>query len=91
MARTTYEQALADHSYLWSTYGPAYDMTGGYVDSDDLDKLLKRPTKSTARECLESQIRYWFDVGSEDADAPAILRATDPKIREIANRYGASL
>ncbi len=87
----TYQQAWADHQYLWKTYGPAKDMTGGYVDSEDLSRLLESPNKATARACLESQIRYWFDVGPDDNSPPAILRATDPAIREIANRYGASL
>jgi hypothetical protein len=87
----TYERAFADHKYLWEEYGPAKDMTGGYVDSGDLELLLQSPTKATARRCLESQIRYWFDAGPDDCEPPAILRATDPKLREIADRYGASL
>lgn len=87
----TYEQAFCDHQYLWMTYSPAYDMSGGYVDQDDLARLLARPTKATARECLVNQIRYWFDVGPEDGNPPAILAATDPEIYEIAERHGVVL
>lgn len=83
----TYEQARADHEYLWETYGPAYDMTGGYVDQEDLDKLLKRPTKATARDCYQNQIRYWFDVGPDPADRGDEWK-TDPKVADIAERYG---
>jgi len=85
----TYEQSYKDHSYLWGI-DAAYDMTGGYVDQEDLDKLLKSPNKRTAKACLENQIDYWFDVGP---DTGACLRAsmeklaylieTDERVREI--------
>lgn len=91
----TYEQAFRDHQKLWSI-GPADDMTGGYVDQDDLDKLLAKPTKATARDCLVSQINYWFEVGVEagsgksSGDTKAVEAAieNDPEVREIAERYG---
>jgi hypothetical protein len=50
-----YEQALKDHKFLWEV-APACDMTGGYVDQDDLEKLLESPTKATAKDCLCRQI-----------------------------------
>lgn len=84
MTKPTYEQALADHTYLWETYGPAQDMTGGYVDQDDLAKLLRSPTKATARDCLVDQIIYWFSVGPEsDCERPD----GDPFVEDIADRY----
>lgn len=86
--RLTYAQARADHEYLWNTYGPALDMTGGYVDSEDLDRLLRSPTKSTARACYVDQIEYWFDVGPEDKDPDTWRR--DPKVREIAERHNTT-
>lgn len=63
MSRVTYEQALEDHTYLWDFYGPAADMTGGYVDQEDLSKMLRNPSKTTARQCLINQIAYWFEIG----------------------------
>lgn len=86
-----YTRAFADHRYLWRQYGPAKDMTGGYVDQDDLEAMLANPTKAEAVKCLERQIGYWFDVGPDDGSSPRILAATDPRIGEIAERYGASL
>ena len=47
----TYQQAREDHEYLWGTYGPAYDITGAYVDQDDLKRLLESPMKKTALAC----------------------------------------
>ena len=91
MTRLTYEQAFEDHAYLWETYGPAYDMTGGYTDQEDLDRLLRSPSKATARECLHNQIVYWFQVGfgaggygSSGMDA---IKA-DLRVEQIALRHG---
>jgi hypothetical protein len=64
-------------------------MTGGYVDSEDLDRLLKSPTKATARKCLIDQIVYWFHVGF-DGEHPGIFSEAarcDPIVLEIAERY----
>ena len=60
-------------------------MTGGYVDQDDLEKLLKTPTKTTATQCLTDQIHYWYRVGPEQGSATAWC--SDPRVSEIANRY----
>ena len=88
MARLTYEQARADHEYLWMTYAPAADMTGGYVDQDDLDKLLKSPTKRTATACYVSQIKYWFQIGPDDQFGRiGNSWKGDPEVLEIAIRY----
>lgn len=84
---TTYKQARADHEYLWAI-DEAYDMTGGYVDSDDLKKLLQSPTKVTARECYIDQIYRWFAVGP--ADGSTAWR-NDPEVMRIADRYGCDI
>ena len=82
----TYEQALEDHTYLWETYGAAYDMTGGYVDQEDLDRLLKSPNKRTAKDCLIRQIEYFFEVGPQDMRGDDSWR-DDPRVKEIEERY----
>ena len=90
---TTYEQAKKDHAYLWKI-GPADDMTGAYVDQDDLTKLLANPTKATARRCFENQIEYWFQKGpdtySRDGEGHCDAQYwidNDPKVAAIAERY----
>lgn len=83
----TYEQARKDHEYLWGI-GEAYDMTGGYVDSDDLAKLLRKPSKVTARECYCRQIDYWFEVGPDSREANREIPWDDPKVQGIAERHG---
>ena len=84
-----YLQALSDRQYLWQTYGPARDMTGGYVDQDDLEKLLMSPTKTTATQCLTNQIHYWYRVGPEQGSGAGWC--SDPRVSEIASRYGINL
>lgn len=59
-----YEDVYADWKYLWSI-APANDMTGGYVDQDDLKRLLKSPSKKTATYCLKRQMEYWFQAGPD--------------------------
>lgn len=90
MARVGYAQAREDHEYLWSI-AQADDMTGGYVDQNDLYLLLKTPTKATARDCYCSQIAHWFSVGPDQHAAPGTWQEwieRDPRIREIAIRHG---
>lgn len=83
-----YEQAKSGHDYLWSTYGEAYDMTGGYVDQDDLKKMLASPTKATAARCLCSQIAYWFSSGySTTCIERNVIPMNDPKVCDIAERH----
>lgn len=82
----SYKQAYKDHKYLFDI-GFADDMTGGYVDSEDLKRMLKNPNKSTAEMCLDNQIRYWFQVGTEGGLNPISLVDEYPKIQDIADRY----
>ena len=86
MATITYEQAYADHKALWAI-GPANDMTGGYVDQDDLALMLEHPTRTTARTCLVRQIEYWFSQGTEDGRRYQDLVRDFPELEEIRNRY----
>lgn len=81
MPKVTYEQARADHEYLWSI-APAYDMTGGYEDQNDLARMLKSPTKGTARDCYVDQIVYWFEKGPADVNG-SMCENADQRRREV--------
>ena len=91
----TYREAYADRQYLWAVYGPANDMTGGYVDSNDLEELLASPAKPTAAKLLAAQIDYWFEAGPERSGA-ALQREVahaierDDRVHAIARRHGIS-
>jgi hypothetical protein len=92
-SRITYDQAYRDREALWNI-GPANDMTGAYEDQGDLEKLLAKPSKVTARNCLIDQIDYWFTVGIDDGGKGGSKEArdrainTDRGIADIAKRYG---
>lgn len=88
MART-YDEVKKQHDLLWS-FGAASDMTGGYVDQNDLNKLLSNPSKKTAKHCMENQIRYWLQVGTEDGelvDRDRLIEENED-VRKIAIDYG---
>lgn len=92
----TYDEVYRDWCYLFDTVGAADDMTGGYVESNDLDALLRKPTKGTAKDCLNRQIAYWFRTGiafDSDYAGKSIddLIAEFPLIEEIAERHFADL
>lgn len=84
-----YEEVYKDWKYLWSI-APANDMTGGYVDQDDLKRMLKNPSKATAVYCLQRQMEYWFQAGPDGSEAIRKydhLCAVYPKIEEIRQKY----
>ena len=83
----SYKKAYEDHQFLFGI-GIAADMTGGYVDSEDLDTLLKSPSKKTAERICWRQIDYWFQVGTEDGQSASDLVDEFPRIRVIADDYG---
>ena len=93
MSRIAHAQAWADRQYLWETHGPAYDMSDSI--EDDLDRMLARPSKRLASTLIVEQIQHWFARGPEtgslncpsDAEIAGLL--DDPRVVEIAHRYGA--
>ena len=85
-----YVQARKDHECLWDTYAPASDITGAYVDQDDLADLLRSPTKTTARNCYVRQIQHWFRFGPERGGRGGDEWKTDPEVASIACRHDAA-
>lgn len=82
-----YLEAKSDHDYLWKTYGPADDMTGGYVDQEDLKRMLDAPTKKMAVYCLARQIHYWFQMPPKWPLTPGMM--DDHRVVEIRDKYCA--
>ena len=89
-----YLQVRKDWETLWNI-APADDMTGGYVDQNDLDELLKNPTKKTATKCMTRQIHHWFTAGPDSVECKTLelgsvddIIASREEVREVAERYG---
>ncbi len=84
----SYHEVREDWKTLWDICC-ANDMTGAYVDSEDLDKMLETPTKAMAVQCMKRQIDYWLDVGIEDTSQTLDeLMVMYPQIIPIADKYG---
>jgi len=92
----TYEQVLKDWQVLFEDIGMARDMTGGYVESEDLIKLLKSPSRATAKDCLKRQIKYWLEKGPDFNFINGGVKTYQeiceeyPIVRKIENRYAPS-
>ncbi len=85
----TYEEVYKDWKYLWDI-APANDMTGGYVDQDDLNRMLKSPTKKTAVYCMKRQMEYWFQAGPDGFEVSRDYKALCeefPRIEQIRIKY----
>lgn len=90
----TYDEVFKDWSYLYDEIAPAHDMTGAYEDQHDLDRLLRSPSKYTAKKCLIRQIEYWFQAGP-DVSANYFkskrelerLIESDPEVMRIGEKY----
>lgn len=84
----SYKEVYEDWDYLFDI-SPAYDMTGGYEDQNDLKLMLTNPTKKQAEECLKGQIYYWFQVGPEDIRNCGFQSLVEsyPRIIDIMEKY----
>jgi hypothetical protein len=60
------------------------------VDQDDLKRLLKSPSKATAKYCLNRQMEYWFQTGPDPYEVTRdykILKQEYPRIEVIRAKY----
>ena len=66
-------------------------MTGGYVDQEDLARLMRFPTMATAADVYEHHIGYWFekgpDMNTRVRDGFERRMKGDPYLAEIADRH----
>ncbi|MCP3924524.1 MAG: hypothetical protein GY714_18275 [Desulfobacterales bacterium] len=49
-----------DYYYMVRTHGEPSDLTGGFVEGDKLEDLLKKPTITTAYNIYKSLLQYGF-------------------------------
>ena len=85
---SNYNEVREDWETLWNIC-PADDMTGAYVDSGDLDRMLKTPTKKMAIQCMKCQIDFWLNQGIEDTNQTLEeLMEMYPQVIPVAEKYG---
>lgn len=56
----TFEEVKKDYQELIAEFGHPSDMTGGFVDSEAMEKVILNSTKSNARDYMIEVIRYGF-------------------------------
>ena len=58
-----FEDVKNDYQMLIAKYGHPYDMTGGFVDSEAMEKVILDPSKKKAMEYMISVIQYGMQDG----------------------------
>ena len=89
-----YKQARSDYQYL-ETYGPVHDITERCSPEDNLERMLRNPTRAEAREIYIDLIEAWFRNGWEDgmrhvSQAVEPGSVLDPIVTSIAQRHEIS-
>lgn len=82
--KANYEQRQRDYEYLVAHHGEhADDLTGGFVEGDELFRLLKNPCKKLADEIYWSLITHSAVCGFENGVEPDL---EDDEVCEIYRR-----
>lgn len=55
-----FKQVKHDYQSLIAKWGYPYDMTGGFVDAEKMEKVVLNPTKKNAAEYMKDVIDYGF-------------------------------
>lgn len=61
-----FNEIKKDYLELTGLHGEPYDMTGGFVDAEQMRPVIMSPTKKNAGEYLESVIKYGFQFKERD-------------------------
>lgn len=58
-----FEDVKKDYIKLIDDYGFPEDMTGGFVDAEKMEKVIRNPTKANAMRYMLDVIAYGFQMG----------------------------
>lgn len=86
-------QIRVDYEYLRSKYGAPVDYSGSGMESEQLLRLLKSPTKQSAFGCYKEMIDSIYELGYEvdDRESKQLPFTEDKRLIEIADRYNLLL
>lgn len=56
----TFDEVKKDYLELLDKYGYPEDMTGGFVDAEHMEKVIRNPTKANAKKYMIDVIQYGF-------------------------------
>ena len=58
-----FEDVKKDYIKLLKEYGYPEDMTGGFVDAEKMEIVIRNPTKKNAAKYMADVIAYGFQLG----------------------------
>lgn len=58
-----FEEIKRDYIRLINDYGYPEDMTGGFVDAEKMEIVIRSPTKKNAARYMKDVIQYGFQMG----------------------------
>jgi hypothetical protein len=84
----TFEEVKKDYVELMDI-GVPYDMTGGFVDSERMETVIRNPTKSNAKKYMIEVIYYGFQWGDYwKTETSGDIHINDNKfINEMYEKY----
>ncbi len=59
----TFEEVKKDYIEIIKMHGFPEDMTGGFVDAEHMEVVIRNPTKSNAKNYMLNVISYGFQWG----------------------------
>ena len=59
----TFEEVRKDYLEIIEAHGMPEDMTGGFVDAQHMEIVIRNPTKANAKNYMISVIYYGFQLG----------------------------
>ncbi|KKN79722.1 hypothetical protein LCGC14_0337440 [marine sediment metagenome] len=87
--KETFENVRKDYLKIISKCGPPADMTGGFVDSEQMEKIVLNPTKKNAMEYMKSIIQYGFQHGAYwNSEGKGLISTKENEtVNEMYERY----
>ena len=58
-----FKEVKKDYQELKKKYGLPYDMTGGFVDAEKMEKVILNPTRQNAAQYMVDVISYGLQSG----------------------------
>lgn len=94
MAKFTFEEVKKDYLALISTWGHPHDMTGGFIDAEQMEPVILNPSRAKARDYLLSVIQYGFQDLPHDSyysELHGKINVSEcPTVKKIWEKYIAA-
>lgn len=85
----TFEEVKRDYLEIIEEAGIPYDMTGGFVAEEQMEKVIRNPTKRNAKNYMINVIEYGFQWGDywKSQTSGEISINDNEVVRKIYDKY----